>query len=111
MRTVGLVVWVGACGVLCAMGALRADDGAKKAHDWPHWGGGPSRNMVSTDTAPLPTTAKVAEPGAGDKLDPAATKNVKWAVRLGAETDGNPAVAGGRVYLGPNKEIPRHPKA
>src|SRR5689334_8124292 len=105
MRIVAFVV------SLCALAALAADEGAPKAaHDWPQWGGGPSRNMVSTDSSPLPTTAKVAEPGEGDKLDAAATKNVKWAVRLGSQAYGNPTVAGGRVFVGTNNESPRDPK-
>lgn len=80
------------------------------ANDWPQWGGGPSRNMVSADKAPLPAEATVAEPAEGDKLDPAATKNVKWAVRLGSQTYGNPTVAGGRVFVGTNNDPPRDPR-
>jgi outer membrane protein assembly factor BamB len=105
MRTVVFVVCLFACDVVGAVAA----PGAPAAHDWPHWGGGPSRNMVSADPAPLPTTAKVAEPGEGDKLDPAA-KNVKWAVRLGSQAYGNPTVAGGRVFVGTNNEAPRDPR-
>src|SRR2546426_2792372 len=78
--------------------------------DWPHWGGGPARNMVSTDKIPLPADAKIPEPAEGDMLHPPAGTNVKWCVHLGGQTYGNPIVAGGRVYVGTNNEFPRDPK-
>lgn len=81
-----------------------------QAKDWPHWGGGPSRNMVSAEKAPLPATATIAEPGEDGKIDPAKSKNVKWAVRLGSQTYGNPTVAGGRIFVGTNNDEPRDPK-
>src|SRR6476659_9224947 len=80
------------------------------AKDWPTWGGGPSRNMVSTDTNALPSEANVEAVGEDGKVDPAKAKNVKWAARLGSQTYGNPTVAGGRVFVGTNNDPPRDSK-
>src|SRR5256885_2772309 len=88
--------------VICVGGAI--------ASDWPYWGGGASRNMVSAEKAPLPASATIAEPAEGDKIDPSAAKNVKWAVKLGSQTYGNPTVAGGRVFVGTNNDSPRDTK-
>ncbi|MGO8750340.1 MAG: PQQ-binding-like beta-propeller repeat protein [Thermoguttaceae bacterium] len=38
----------------------------------------------------------------GSGIDPASTKNVKWVARLGSQTYGNVAVAGGKVFVGTN---------
>ena len=97
--------------IVCAsVVTLSLSIGRAIGKDWPHWGGGPSRNMVSTDTAPLPAEATIPEPGEGDDFDRAKAKNVKWAVHLGGQTYGNPTVAGGRVFVGTNNEFPRDPK-
>ncbi len=37
-------------------------------------------------------------------------KNVKWVAELGSQSYGNPAVAGGQVYVGTNNELVRDPK-
>ena len=66
--------------------------------DWPMWGGSPERNMVSLMKG-LPTS-----------WDVKATKNVKWVAELGAQSYGNPVVAGGQVYAGTNNERPRNPR-
>jgi outer membrane protein assembly factor BamB len=74
------------------------------AADWPQWGGGPYRNLVSRESG-LPASF---HPGRKkrDRLgfDPATTKNVRWMVRLGSENYSCPVVAGGRVYIGTNDE-------
>lgn len=59
-------------------------------HDWPQWGGGPSRNNVP-DGHDIPIAWDV-QTGEG----------IKWVARLGSETYGNPVVANGRVYIGTN---------
>lgn len=59
-------------------------------HDWPQWGGSPSRNNVPQATG-IPITWDV-ETG----------KNIKWSARLGSETYGNPIVANGKVFVGTN---------
>ena len=70
------------------------------AGDWPQWGGSDGRNHVSAETG-LPATfvpAKMTPSGGG--IDMAKAENVKWAVRLGAYTYGNPTVANGKVFVG-----------
>ena len=78
------------------------------AGDWTQWGGRDCRNMISEEKN-LPETF---DPGKkktdGSGIDMATTKNVKWAVRLGSETYGNPAVSGGRVFIGTNNGAPRN---
>ena len=53
-------------------------------NDWPQWGGWLGRNNTP-DVKKLPTEWDV-EKG----------ENVKWAVRLGSQTYGNPTVANGK---------------
>jgi outer membrane protein assembly factor BamB len=84
------------------------------AADWPAWGGGPSRNMVSAEKN-LPTTFEPGRARGGDQpgreeIDPATTKGVRWAFKLGSQSYGNPVVAGGRVFVGTNNESPRDPR-
>jgi outer membrane protein assembly factor BamB len=64
--------------------------------DWPQWGGGATRGMVSSETD-LPLTVRAGLDEAGE-IVPAV--NVKWRVRVGPLTYGHPVIAGGRVYLG-----------
>jgi len=66
--------------------------------DWPMWGGTPDRNMVSNMKG-LPT-----------EWDVKTKKNIKWVVRLGSQSYGNPVVAGGMVFVGTNNELLRDPK-
>jgi outer membrane protein assembly factor BamB len=73
------------------------------AQDWPQWGGTLQRNMVS-DAKGLP-----------DQFDPAihndpAKSGIKWSVKLGSHTYGNPVIAGGKVLVGSNNASPRDPK-
>lgn len=69
-----------------------------QAADQPQWGQAWSRNMVSAERG-LPAT-----------FDPATRQNIKWSVPLGSESHATPVVAGGRVYIGTNNEVPRDPK-
>lgn len=62
------------------------------------WGGTPARNMVSSETN-LPT-----------KFDPNSGLNVKWTAALGAQTYGNPVIAGGKIFIGTNNQSLRNPK-
>ena len=75
-----------------------------EAADCPRWGGSDACNMVSAETG-LPETF---EPGrkspSGGGIDMATTKNVKWVVKLGTQTYGNPTIARGRVFVGTNDE-------
>jgi outer membrane protein assembly factor BamB len=79
-----------------------------RAEDWPQWGGNdPGRNMYSAAKG-LPDRFEPGKVKAGtEEIDLATTKNVKWAVKLGSQSYGNPVVAGGKVYAGTNNESPR----
>lgn len=78
------------------------------AVDWPQWGGNDSgRNMYSPAKG-LPDRFEPGKLKAGtEEIDMATTKNVKWAVKLGSQSYGNPVVAGGKVFVGTNNESPR----
>ncbi len=80
------------------------------AGDWPQWGGSPARNQYSPETG-LPALVDPGQTKSGSgEIDPATTRNLKWAVRLGSLSYGNPTVAGGRVFVGTNNEAPRDPR-
>ena len=81
------------------------------AQDWPAWGGADAgRNMYSPARG-LPESFDPGKPRAGsEEIDPATTRNVRWAVKLGSQSYGNPVVAGGKVYVGTNNESPRDPR-
>lgn len=70
--------------------------------DYPQWGGWGGRNNVST-AARGPGDWEIGsfdrETGAwnGEKA-----RNIKWVAPLGSLTYGNPAVAGGRIFVGTN---------
>lgn len=68
------------------------------SQDWPMWGGTPQRNMSSPEKN-LPST-----------WDIDAGKNIKWKVRIGSTSYGNPVVADGKVFLGTNNDNPRNPE-
>jgi outer membrane protein assembly factor BamB len=81
------------------------------AEDWPRWGGNdPGRNMYSPEKG-LPSSF---DPGKfkpnSEEVDLSTTKNVKWVVKLGSQTYGNPVVANGKVFVGTNNASPRDPK-
>jgi outer membrane protein assembly factor BamB len=81
---------------------------AVHAEDWPQWGGNdPGRNMYS----PAKGLPERFEPGklksGTEEIDLATTRNVKWAVKLGSQSYGNPVVSGGKVFVGTNNEVPR----
>ncbi len=68
--------------------------------DWPQWGGGDGRTMVSTETG-LPDTFTPRKLSSDDSpIEPATDDNLKWTARLGSAAYGNPTVAGGKVYVG-----------
>ena len=80
---------------------------AAPAADRPQWGERLSRNMVS-DEKGLPDSFDPGKPRPGsEEIDPATTRNVRWAVRLGSQTYASPVVANGKVYIGMNQEQPR----
>ena len=105
----------------CSLTVLLAGLAFTHAEDWPRWGGNdPGRNMYSTAKG-LPdkfgpvTPDKQGhftfsfKPGTED-VDLSGVANVKWVVKLGSQTYGNPVVANGKVFVGTNNATPRDPK-
>ncbi len=80
------------------------------AGDWPQWGGRGDKNMVS-DEKNLPASF---DPGKKKdqswEVDMSTTTNVKWAVKLGSLTYGNPVIAGGRIFVGTNDASLKDPR-
>ena len=74
------------------------------AEDWTQWGRTPSRNMTSPETGISADFSPGKYQRGTDTIDPATTRNVKWIVKLGSQSYGNPTVANGRVYVGTNNE-------
>jgi outer membrane protein assembly factor BamB len=64
------------------------------------FGGTPGRNMVNTVDKNIP-----------DKPDPSDAKLLKWKADLGSNSYlGTPTIAGGRVFVGTNNNLPRNPR-
>lgn len=82
----------------CVAGLLSAQ--AVSAADWPMWGGAKNRNMANEVEKNIPA-----------EWDVTTGKNIKWVAQLGSQTYGNPAVAGGKIFLGTNNQAERQPKA
>jgi len=101
-RELNLAIAVGLA--LCATPLL------VQAGDWPFWGGGASRNMVSPEKGVAESWEPGRYKGSTEEIDMATTKNVKWIAKLGSQTYGNPTIAQGRVFLGTNNETSRNPK-
>jgi outer membrane protein assembly factor BamB len=78
------------------------------AVDWPGWGGNDlGRNMYAPAKG-LPDSFEPGKPkGGGDEIDLKTTKNVKWVVKLGSQSYGNPTIYKGKVLVGTNNETPR----
>jgi outer membrane protein assembly factor BamB len=89
--------------------SLTAIPAVVSAADWPTWGRDPSRNMVSDEKGLVDTFTAGQFKGNTEEIDLATTKNVKWVVKLGSQSYGNPTVAGGKVFIGTNNESPRNP--
>ncbi|WP_395142341.1 PQQ-binding-like beta-propeller repeat protein, partial [Armatimonas sp.] len=90
--------------------ALSAGALITRAADWPYWGGGPSRNMVSSETNIATSWDAGRYKGSTEEIDLATTKNVKWVAKLGSQSYGNPTVSGGKIFVGTNNESPRDEK-
>ena len=81
-----------------------------QAQDWPMWGGSPDRNMVAkAKNLPIDINTGTIDENT-EEADLSEAKNVKWAVKLGSQTYGNPVVSGGVVLVGTNNESPRDKK-
>ncbi len=77
-----------------------ADAREKAGRDWPLFGGTVQRNLVNLFEKNIPTTWDVK---------PGAEKNIKWSVPLGSKAYGGPIVAGGKIFIGTNNQVPRDP--
>jgi len=84
--------------------------GTAQAEDQPQWGQPYSRNMVSTETGlPDRFDAGMRNSQTGE-IDLPEGSGVKWVVRLGGFTYGTPVIAGGKVFVGTNNDVPRDPR-
>lgn len=84
---------------------------ARPAAGWPQWGGSPSRNNAP-DAKNLPVEWNVGEfDFRTGKWLGGDVKNVRWVAKLGSESYGSPAVAGGRVFCASNNggHLARYP--
>ncbi len=80
---------------------------------WPQWGGSPLRNNAP-DARNLPAEWSVGEfDFRTGKWLGGDVKNVRWVARLGSESYGSPAVAGGKVFFATNNAgyLPQYPKS
>lgn len=78
--------------------------------DWPQWGGGPQRQMVSQEKN-LPPTFMPGQRKRNDiGFDLTKSQNVHWAAKLGSKTYGSPTIADGRVYIGTNDDSLTDPR-
>ena len=77
------------------------------AKDWPQWGGSAHKNLY-TAAKGMPESF---DPGKfkrrSEEIDVATTKNVVRVLKLGSSAYGNTTVAGGKVYVGTNNDVPR----
>jgi outer membrane protein assembly factor BamB len=72
----------------------------KKGTAWPMFGGTPARNMVNTVDKKVLTDWTV-EGG---------PKNIKWSVKIGTRGYTTPVIAGGKIFVATNNDVPRDPK-
>ena len=80
------------------------------AADWPQWGGTPARNMFSPEKG-LPEKFVPGQLKDGtEDIDLKTSKNVKWVAKLGSQSYGNVTIAGGKVFVGTNNDLPRDPQ-
>ena len=78
--------------------AIVASASVATGQDWSMLGGSPGRNLVSfMKGVPL-------------EWDLRTKKNLKWSVELGSQTYASPVVAGGKVFVGTNNDLPRDPR-
>jgi len=68
------------------------------AQDWPMWGGTAQRNMTS------------AMKNVPESWDAKTGTGIKWKAAIGTTSNGNPVVAGGKIFLGTNNGNPRNPE-
>ncbi len=95
---------------LSPCGAGDAPKPAAGGPDWPQWGNTPDRNMISDETNlpdkwyPGPKIKNTSD------YDTSKAQNLKFIIKLGDQTYGNPTVANGKIFVGTNNVSPRNPK-
>lgn len=92
-----------------ALALILGTESASSA-DWPQWGGTDSKNMVSSEKGIPDSFVPGEKSPQGTGIDLATTRHVKWVVRLGSQTYGNPTIAGGRVFVGTNDNFIDDPR-
>ncbi len=94
-----------AAALLAACGGIPAGPAEPAADpgDWPEWGRTPAKNMSSGATG-LPFSMDPGRVRPDGSVDLANAKNVLWAVTMGSQTYGNPAISRGRIFVGTNNE-------
>lgn len=74
------------------------------------WGGSPARNMYAAE-GNYPVRMDPGKMKANsEEVDPQTAKNLKWWAKLGSQSYGNVTVAGGKVFIGSNNDVPRDPQ-
>jgi len=96
-----LIHWTVAVLTVTALGYSAHSD------DWPTWGNGPGRNMVSKEKGIVTDfdAGKHTDPNTND-IDMKTTRNVRWVLTLGSSSYATPVVADGKVYVGTNNSSP-----
>jgi uncharacterized protein YjiK/outer membrane protein assembly factor BamB len=70
--------------------------------DWPQWGGSPSRNNAPEGTG-IPVRWKVGKfDDESGQWCRESSENILWVARLGTQSYGTPAIAGGKVFCAGN---------
>jgi len=83
---------------------------ALSAGDAPQWGVTPDRNMISLEKN-LPDSWSPGKKNEGTgEFDTSSAKNLKWVVKLGSQSYGNPTISNGKIFVGTNNTSPRNPK-
>src|SRR5262249_9793492 len=99
----GLLAWQRPSGTLTSeVNAKEKEEKDKKdssARSWPLFGGTVQRNLVNLVDKDLPTDWSTT---------PDKEKNIKWSVRLGSKAYGGPIIAGGKIFVGTNNQLPRN---
>jgi outer membrane protein assembly factor BamB len=104
IRKAPLALLLAACfllGVAFGTGKeARSRQPTAKGSSWPMFGGTPNRNMVNPVDKKIATDWKVEAP----------SKNIKWSEKIGSRGYTTPAIAGGKVFVATNNDVPRDPK-
>src|SRR5262249_7930051 len=93
------LVFAGVAAVVALQSSSKGDASKDETKpSWPMYGGDLSRNLVNLKEKGISTTWDVEK-----------NTNIKWSVDLGSKAYGGPVVAGGRIFVGTNNDLPRDP--